>query len=89
MNPDHQEQLNRLNKIEGQIKGIKKMIENRRYCVDILTQTKAVTAALQKVEQSIMKNHVQHCLRHAVESKNELEIEEKINEIMGLLAKRM
>ncbi len=61
MHPDHSDKLNRLNRIEGQVKGIKKMIEEKRYCVDILTQLKAVSAALKKVEHAVLKDHIQGC----------------------------
>ena len=89
MHPSHEDQLVRLNKIDGQVKGIKKMIESRRYCVDIVTQIKAVTSALGKVEQEILKTHIQNCLRSAVESKEPDDIKEKIDEIMMLLSKRI
>jgi DNA-binding FrmR family transcriptional regulator len=89
MHPQHNQQLPSLNRIEGQVKGIKKMIEDRRYCVDILTQLKAVKAAVHKVEQEVLKTHMQYCLMNAVESKSEIEIHEKINELMQLLSKRI
>ncbi len=89
MHPEHDDQIPGLNRIEGQIKGIKRMIENRRYCVDILTQMKAAKAALHKVEQEVLKKHMQHCLKHALETQNESEIQEKIDELMLLLSKRI
>jgi DNA-binding FrmR family transcriptional regulator len=89
MHPLYENQLPGLNRIEGQIKGIKKMIENRRYCVDILTQLKAVKAAVHKVEQEVLKTHMEHCLMHAVESKNEGDVKNKIDELMQLLSKRI
>jgi CsoR family transcriptional regulator, copper-sensing transcriptional repressor len=89
MHPDYRDQLPSLNRIEGQIKGIKKMIEDRRYCVDILTQLKAVKAAIHRVEQDVLKTHMHHCLRHAVESKSEQDIKVKIDELMQLLSKRI
>jgi DNA-binding FrmR family transcriptional regulator len=89
MHPPHHDQLPGLNRIEGQIRGIKKMIENQRYCVDILTQLKAVKAALHKVEQQVLKTHMQHCLMHAVTSEDQKEIQEKIDELMQLLSKRI
>lgn len=89
MNPGYKEQIPSLNRIEGQIKGIKKMIEDRRYCVDILTQLKAVKAAVYKVEQAVLKSHMQHCLMHAVESNDENDILNKIDELMHLLSKRI
>lgn len=89
MNPGYKEQIPSLNRIEGQLKGIKKMIEERRYCVDILTQLKAVKAAVNKVEQAVLKSHMQHCLMHAVESNDENDILNKIDELMQLLSKRI
>jgi len=89
MHPEYDNQLPSLNRIEGQIKGIKRMIENRRYCVDILTQLKAAKAALHKVEQEVLKTHMQHCLKNAVAAKNEAEIQNKIDELMKLLVKRI
>ncbi len=89
MHPDHSDKLNRLNRVEGQIKGIKKMIEDRRYCIDILTQIKAATSALKMVEQTILKDHINGCLKTAVQSKSDLELQSKLNEVMGLLEKRI
>jgi len=89
MHPQHSDKLPSLNRIEGQIKGIKKMIEDRRYCVDILTQLKAVKAAIHKVEQEVLRTHMQHCLINAVESKNEYEVKTKIDELMQLFSKRI
>ncbi len=89
MHPEYDDQLPGLSRIEGQVKGIKRMIEGRRYCVDILIQMKAAKAALHKVEQEILKKHMQHCLKNAVAAKNETEINEKIDELMKLLSKRI
>lgn len=89
MHPNHEAQLGRLNRIEGQVKGIKKMISDQRYCVDILTQLKAVKAAIHKVEQGILKSHIQGCLRNAVTSGDELSVQGKIDEVMALLEKRV
>jgi CsoR family transcriptional regulator, copper-sensing transcriptional repressor len=89
MKPEYKDQIPSLNRIEGQIKGIKKMIEDRRYCVDILTQFKAVKAAVHKVELKVLKSHMQHCLMHAIESNNENDTLEKIDELMQLLNKRI
>jgi len=89
MYPKHIKQLPSLNRIEGQIRGIKKMIESQRYCVDILTQLKAVKAALHKVEQDVLKTHMQHCLMNAAASENQADIQAKIDELMALLSKRI
>ncbi|MFN2744277.1 MULTISPECIES: metal-sensing transcriptional repressor [Bacillus] len=57
---------NRLKRIEGQVRGIQNMIENDRYCVDILVQISAVQAAMQKVAFSLLENHTHHCVANAV-----------------------
>ncbi len=89
MHPGYSSQLPGLNRVEGQIKGIKKMIEEQRYCVDILTQLKAAKAAIHKVEQQVLKTHMQHCLKHAVEAGDDAGIQKKIDELMQLLSKRI
>ncbi len=87
MHPNHQDQVIRLNRVEGQIKGIKKMVEDRRYCIDILSQIKAVTSALRQVELSILETHIRGCVRDAMESQERDTIEAKLEEIMKLVAK--
>lgn len=89
MHPEYEDQLPGLNRVEGQIKGIKRMIEDRRYCVDILTQLKAAKAAIHKVEREVLTKHIQHCLKNAVTSQNDTEIQNKIDEVMTLLVKRI
>lgn len=78
----------RLSRIEGQVKGLQKMIEQDRYCVDILVQTKAVMAALKKVEGELLKDHVDHCLVDAIKSEDVDEREQKVAELIDLLSKR-
>lgn len=85
---DHKKQITRLNRIAGQIQGIKKMIEEGRYCIDILSQTKAAGAALRQVEIAILQNHLSHCLKHAAQAQNEEELHAKLDEIMTLLQAR-
>ena len=86
---NHTDQIKRLNKIEGQVRGIKKMIEEERYCVDILSQMKAIQSALRKVEMNILENHLRHCVKEALmQSDQSEEIQEKINEITTLLRYR-
>jgi len=80
--------LKRLSRIEGQVRGLQKMIEEDRYCVDILVQVKAVTAALKKVEGELLKDHVDHCLAAAIASDDVSEREEKVAELVDLLSKR-
>jgi DNA-binding FrmR family transcriptional regulator len=84
---DHKPLLTRVNRIEGQIKGIKKMINDGNYCIDILTQTKAIRSALKGLELKILEGHVEHCLLNAVKTGSEKEIQIKIEEIMDLIKK--
>jgi len=85
--PDHADQLARLTRIEGQVRGIRKMVEDRRYCVDIATQIKAVRAALTKVELGVVEKHIHHCVAHAVASGEPAEIDTKIEEIVRLVGR--
>ena len=81
----HEGQLEFLKKIEGQIRGIQKMIEDGRYCVDIITQLHSVIGALHRVENEIFKKHLDHCVVDALKGKSEKEKEAKINEVMELI----
>lgn len=78
----------RLNRIEGQVKGLQRMIDEDRYCIDILVQTKAAIAALKKVEGELLKDHVDHCLSDAIRSNDISEREQKVSELIDLLSKR-
>ncbi|OGH01517.1 MAG: hypothetical protein A2600_12065 [Candidatus Lambdaproteobacteria bacterium RIFOXYD1_FULL_56_27] len=86
MFPSHEDQLKRLAKVQGQIRGIAKMIEDRRYCADILTQLKAAQAALKKVELGVLENHLRHCVTDAAKTGGE-EFDRKIEEILRLLSR--
>lgn len=83
----HEGQLQFLNKIEGQIRGIQKMIESRRYCVDIITQIHSIIGALYRVENEIFKKHVDGCVVHALKGKSESEKQRKVNEIIELISR--
>ena len=85
--PCHDSQVNRLKKIEGQVRGLQKMIEERRYCMDIVSQLRAVQGALKKVELGILETHLQHCVQDALNSRNSEDAEAKIQEILQLLQK--
>ena len=85
--PDHADQLTRLTRIEGQVRGIRKMVEEKRYCVDIATQIKAVKAALTKVELGVLEKHIHHCVKDAVASGEPEEIDGKIEEIVRLVGR--
>lgn len=79
--------LKRLNRIEGQVKGIGRMVDENRYCIDIVTQIAAVRAALGKAEEEILRDHVAHCVEHAIESGDKEEQRQKVAEIMEVLGR--
>ena len=81
----HQDQLTRLNRIAGQVRGIASMIEDQRYCIDILTQLKAIKRAVSAVESNIIEEHVNHCVHKAIDSRNRKEADEMMEEIKSLL----
>lgn len=85
--PDHSEHLKRLNRVRGQLDGVQKMIEERRYCPDIVFQIRAAAKALQAMENEIMKTHVHGCVKTAIKSRDEKEVAKKIDEIMNLVSK--
>jgi CsoR family transcriptional regulator, copper-sensing transcriptional repressor len=78
---------NRLKRIEGQIAGIRRMISDDRYCVDILTQTSAVVSALRGVEDLVMQNHLQTCVTDAIQGDDPHEKDAKIDELMSVIGK--
>ena len=77
----------RLARIEGQVRGLLKMIEDDRYCIDVLVQVKAVRAALRRVEAELLSDHAGHCLAEAIASGNKAEREQKVAELVNLLMK--
>ena len=84
-NPDHKDNIVALRRVEGQIKGIQKMVQERKYCVDILNQIHAATAALSRIEDKILEAHFNHCVRYAVCSSSAAEKDKKMKEILGLI----
>lgn len=77
----------RLKRIEGQIRGIARMIEDDRYCIDVLTQVQAVRAALKRVEDVVLKDHVEHCVEHAIKSGDATDQRRKVAELLQVLSK--
>ncbi len=77
----------RLNRIEGQVRGLSKMVEEDRYCIDIVTQISAVRAALRRVEEEVLRDHVAHCVEHAITSGNKVDQREKIAELMAVIGR--
>ena len=80
--------LKRLARIEGQVRGIARMVEEDRYCIDVITQVQAVRAALQRVEEEVLKDHVEHCVEHAIASGDATEQRQKVAELLQVLGRR-
>lgn len=86
MNPENKKaMLNRLRRIEGQVRGLAAMIEGDRYCIDVVTQVRAVRAALRKVEDQILQDHVAHCVEGAIMSGDRGDQRQKADELLKLL----
>ncbi len=77
--------LKRLQRIEGQVRGIARMVEEERYCIDVVTQISAVRAALRRVEEEVLRDHVAHCVEHAITSGDKQDQRRKIAELMDVL----
>jgi CsoR family transcriptional regulator, copper-sensing transcriptional repressor len=78
--------VERLKRIEGQVRGLQRMVESDRYCVEILAQTRSVVAALRAVEDLIMENHLQTCVVDAMKSGDPSQQREKVDEVMTVLS---
>ncbi|MDP2411013.1 MAG: metal-sensitive transcriptional regulator [Pseudolabrys sp.] len=79
--------LKRLKRIEGQVRGIARMVEDDRYCIDIVTQIGAVRAALRKVEEELLRGHVAHCVEHAISSGDKADQRRKVAELMDVMGR--
>jgi len=86
--PDHSAEIKRIRRILGQLEGVQRMIEERRYCIDILNQTKAITSAIHSLEAALLKKHLEHCVSDALSSSEPLR-NEKIKEVLDLFQKRL
>ena len=85
MTPHDPKLIARLSRIEGQVRGISKMVADRRYCIEVLTQVRAVRAALAKVETIMLKDHLGHCIEGAITSGNVADQRAKAAELIALL----
>ena len=85
--PSHASCVERLKKIEGQVRGIARMIEDDRYCIDILIQIQAAKAALKKVEEAVLKDHADHCVAEAIQSGDADAQRDKLQELVGLISR--
>jgi len=84
-NPSHEDNLVALRRIEGQVRGVQKMIETRKYCIDILHQIYAIKGALGRVEEKILEKHFQNCVTKAVRGRSAKEKQQKLDEILKLI----
>lgn len=80
--------LDRLSRIEGQVRGVARMIEDNRYCIDVITQIAAAQAALRKVEEELLRNHVNHCVQNAIASGNAEDQRRKVTELIEVLTRK-
>jgi CsoR family transcriptional regulator, copper-sensing transcriptional repressor len=77
----------RLSRIEGQVRGLQRMVDEDRYCIDVITQIAAVRAALRRVEEEMLRDHVGHCIAHAIASGDREEQSRKVAELMDVLGR--
>ena len=87
--PSHRAELSRLRRIKGQLEGVERMIEEGRYCPDILVQTRAVSAAVRALEAALLQRHINHCVRDALLSGDEGEREAKVAELIEIFSRRL
>ncbi len=81
----HDESLPRLARIEGQVRGVRRMIERGAYCIDILTQIHAARAALQAVADRVLRKHVEGCVAEAIKGGRRADVERKIEEVLAVV----
>ena len=79
--------LSRLARIEGQVRGLIRMVEEERYCIEVLNQLEAVKAALTRVENEVLKGHAAHCVAHAIKSGNARDQKQKFDELVELFSR--
>ena len=84
----HAETLNRLARIAGQVQGIKRMVEEEKYCIEIITQIQAARSALRSVEMNILQKHMHHCVSEAFESGSKENADEKMEELLRVMKKQ-
>jgi DNA-binding FrmR family transcriptional regulator len=77
-----------LKRIEGQVRGVQKMIAEERYCIDVVTQIEAIRAALSRVEADLLRQHLQHCVHKAMTSKEQSEQARVIEELVGVFRRQ-
>ena len=83
--PSHNKQIASLKRVEGQIRGIISMVNEEKYCVDILYQIKAAKSALVSIESKILENHIESCVKNSLKNKND--VDKKVSELLKLINK--
>ena len=81
----HHDEITRLRRIEGQVRGIQRMIREDRYCIDILTQTRSIQRALQRVSDSILERHLRHCVAEALRGGDEITRDAMLREVITVI----
>ena len=79
--------LKRLGRIEGQVRGLARMVEDDRYCIDVVTQISAVRAALRRLEEEVLRDHVAHCVEDAITAGNKADQRRKVAELMDVIGR--
>ena len=79
--------LKRLGRIEGQVRGLARMVEDDRYCIDVVTQISAVRAALRRLEEEVLRDHVAHCVEDAIAAGNKADQRRKVAELMDVIGR--
>jgi DNA-binding FrmR family transcriptional regulator len=79
--------IKRLKRIEGQVRGLSRMVEEDRYCIDVVTQFTAVRAALRRAEEEILADHAAHCVANAIASGNKAEQRRKVDELIDVISR--
>lgn len=85
--PDHHKEISRINRMIGQLEGVKKMIEERTYCPEILIQTKAISSAIRSLEVSLLEKHINHCVKNDLKNKNKSD--KSLEELVSIFKTRI
>ena len=87
--PDHRANLNRVRRIKGQMDGVERMIEEGRYCPEILVQTRAIASAIRGLEKQLLERHLHHCVAQAFTQPDESIRDEKVEELLDIFSRRL
>jgi DNA-binding FrmR family transcriptional regulator len=85
----HDENLARLARVEGQVRGIRNMVDEGAYCIDIVTQIQAARSALAVIGQRVLRKHIEHCVADAMKGKSKREADAKIEELITVLRRSL